>query len=183
MTTTQEMSPAAELLRGTKVRPTGEGTVLNDGLPLHMTSIYHQEFAAGDPYNIPPSAWTSQIEFRDYRWDESAGKIYRSGRPAGADQSAGDNELAVKFVHTYHLHGLPRLVWYSHIIARYGVYRYGFLVLDQRNRILDAMEWDFLGQDPGDDLSSFEQVSEFLQHTVKIIPHARLLFHIRPGQF
>jgi hypothetical protein len=160
-----------------------EKVTLNGGRPFNMTSIYHGEFASGKPYQIPPSDWTSQIEFTDYVYYPDQGMITREGRVAGSMVGAGANKLEVVFVHTYDFPGQedPRLIWYSHKLPKYGVYRYGFLVLDTRDRILDAMEWDFLGRDPAAELANFEQVEAFLNHTVKVVPYARLLFAARPG--
>lgn len=168
--------PSIETDRGT--------TTVHGGLPLFMTAVYHSDFQGGDPYDIPPTEWTFQIQFTDIRYDRRARRITRSGSVAGGLQSLGENELEVLFEHTYG-NGetdAPRLVWYRHRIARFGVERYGYLVLDPRDQVLDAMEWDFLARDPGDALTRFEQVESFLNQPTVDVPHARLLFHLRPTQ-
>jgi len=155
--------------------------ILNGGSPFNMTSIYHGEFASGNPYSIPPANWTSQIEFTDYIYYPKENRMTRNGQSAGSLVSAGTNDLSVIFVHTYDypVEGAPRLIWYSHNVSQYNVYRSGFLVLDTNNLILDAMEWDFLGQAPSQ-LSNFQQVEYFINNTVKAVPRARLLFAARP---
>ncbi len=170
------------MAKSTSTERSEAGTVvLNGGEPFNMMAVYHGAFAAGDPYNIPPSQWTTHVQFTDYIYKPEARTLHRKGRVSGSLQSSGANDLEVILDHTYDLPGRedPKLLWYSHRIPRFKVFRYGFLVLDTRSLIVDAMEWDFLGRDPGADLRTFDQVSAFLSQTVNVIPDARLLFVAR----
>lgn len=157
---------------------------VHGGRPLFMTAIYHSDFRAGGPYDISPEEWTFQIQFTDIQYDRRRRRITRSGSVAGGLQSLGENQLEVLFEHDYDTESTdpPHLVWYRHRIARFDVERYGYLVLDPRDHVLDAMEWDFLGRDAGDALTRFDQVESFLNQPTVDVPHARLLFHLRPGQ-
>lgn len=179
----KNISNKATATTNVKVADTNK-ILLNGGRPLNMTSIYHGEFASGNPYTIPPSNWTSQIQFTDYIYYPTEKRMTRNGQSAGTLVSAGSNDLTVIFVHTYNYPGKnnPRLIWYSHIVPQYNVYRCGFLVLDINDLFLDAMEWDFLGQAPRPQLSNFEEVEYFINNTVKVVPYARLLFAAKPSR-